>query len=221
MAEIRIIQSPDKEHPFAVVYKPASLPSAPLKAGEESALTQALACFPELKDVHGKKEIEHGLVHRIDTATKGLLLIAATQSAYENFKIQQKDHEFIKFYKARVEPEKAAEDREFSITSMFRPFGPKGKLVKPVFLNSSAADKKKAGKKVYTTNIRLEGNFAICSIAEGYRHQVRAHLAYCGYPIKGDLQYNPSARENETMEFEAYRIEFINPATGKKITYEA
>lgn len=220
MAEIKIIQQPDKAHPFAVIYKPSRLPSAPLKEGEDSALAQALFLFPELKKVSGRKKIERGLVHRIDTATRGLLLIASTQEAYDDLSLQQKNKKFIKFYRAEVEPEGKINDGKITVTSRFRTLGPGGKMVRPVFPDSSAADKKKAGTKLYTTEITLKGNTAVCRITEGFRHQVRAHLAYCGLPVKGDALYNPKADEKDDLEFEAYRIEFINPATGNETAYE-
>ena len=84
MNRIEIIKEPTKEKPFLIIYKPKDLPSAPLTADDsDNAFSQAAALYPELLQVHGKKEIEHGLLHRLDTATSGLLLIARTQDFYD------------------------------------------------------------------------------------------------------------------------------------------
>lgn len=218
MAEIKIIHEPSESEPYVVIYKPSGIPSAPLKEGDESALTQVLLKYPQLKAVKGKKEVEYGLLHRIDTVTSGLLLIASTQESYDNLTQQQKNGDFTKSYKATVEYSGPTENKSFSVTSTFRPFGPKGAQVKPVFENSTTADKKKSGTKQYTTKIEINGHTAICTIKEGYRHQVRAHLSYSGYPIAGDKLYNPTTKTEE-MFFEACRFDFINPFNGEKVWY--
>ena len=224
MAEIRFVQNVDSAHPFAVVYKPQGLASAPLKKGDDCALTQAAELCPQIKSVKGKKPVEYGLLHRIDTETSGLLLIACTQDFYDFMQKEQKEGRFIKHYRATVEGNVSETSKnlakKFTVTSRFRPFGPKGKLVKPVFEGCSAADRKKCGEKVYSTKVILAGNTAECSITEGYRHQVRAHLASAGFPIKGDALYNPDFKEGEKLEFEAFKIEFMNPATEKHEIYE-
>ncbi len=219
MAKIKIIQKPDLEHDFLVVYKPSGLASAPLFEGEESALTQAIELFPQIKKVAGKKKIEYGLIHRIDTATSGLLLIALTQDFYDFLQEEQKKGNFIKHYRALVEYE-GTETKEFTVISKFRSYGPKGRLVKPVFEDGTTADKKKAGDKLYSTFIKIDGKKAFCKITEGYRHQVRAHLSYSGFPIKGDALYNKNYKDGQELEFEAFKIEFKNPSTGKTETYE-
>lgn len=54
-----------------------------------------------------------------------------------------------------------------------------------------------------------------CKITQGYRHQVRAHLAWLGLPVKGDALYNADFRlarergaEDMEMRFEAVSLEF-------------
>lgn len=220
MAKIKIIQAPDLTHPFAVIYKESGLSSAPLKEGDESALTQAIKLFPELKTVKGKKEVECGLMHRIDKATSGLLLIASTQETYEALQTQQKNDEFVKYYRARVEGNTDIQKKVFDISSRFRAFGTKGREVRAVFDKSNISSQKKAGTKIYTTKIELDKNKAFCSLTQGYRHQVRVHLASCGFPIKGDPLYNPLTKDGDIFYFEAFKIEFTNPLTGERLVYE-
>ena len=56
MPEIKIIQKPKKNKPFLVIYKPKGLPSAPISENEtETALSQAIRLYPDIKNVKGKK----------------------------------------------------------------------------------------------------------------------------------------------------------------------
>ena len=84
MKKIKIIHSPTAEKPFLIIDKPRGLPSAPLSESDcNNALAQAIEDFPEIKEVKGRKAIEYGLLHRLDTVTEGLLLIATTQECYD------------------------------------------------------------------------------------------------------------------------------------------
>ena len=66
------------------------------------------------------------------------------------------------------------------ITSYFRSFGPGGRSVRPVVSN-----KRNIAGRVYTTMVEKESENSLrCTITRGFRHQIRAHLAWAGYPIK-------------------------------------
>ena len=247
--KIEIIHKPTSEKPFLVIYKPKGLPSAPLnKDDKENALSKALELFPELCSVKGKKEIEYGLLHRLDTATDGLMLIAANQECYDFLCQEQREGRFIKFYQAEcdINPDNAKELGGFppalslegvaaknqSISSYFRPYGEGRKEVRPVTKESGKAALSKLGNpKTYTTQIQIIESSSNarratveCRITEGYRHQVRCHLAWAGLPVKGDSLYNSNYRsleesaasasdikKAENLMFSATKISFEYP----------
>lgn len=244
MQKIKIISEPTSEKPFLVIYKPQNLPSAPLSENDESnALSQAVILFPEIKNVHGRKQIEYGLVHRIDTQTEGLLLIATSQFFYDSLLEQQNSGKFIKIYQAECistfgkfekkgfppleeEFHKELESgKSVKICSYFRNYGEGLKTVRPVTEKSGKAALKKVGKqKKYETEAKLiskdEGFYKFeCKISSGYRHQVRCHLAWLDFPIAGDKLYNISEenlKTEEKMRFKATELHFINPVTKKE-----
>lgn len=247
MSEFEIINNPDSLHPFLVVNKAAGVPSAPLFAGDFSALTLALNAFPQIKNVHGKKEIEHGLVHRIDTETSGLVLIALNQDFYDFMIQEQAENRFEKFYRAKVdfagdiceklagfpvspflieETESAMKNHKIlTVESEFRKFGKGGKEVRPVLENDGMAAKKKSSGKIYRTEIKFldeNQNHVEAKITQGFRHQVRCHLAWIGFPVQGDAVYNPEARDTgkQKMWFEACKIKFRNPITKEIEVFE-
>ena len=242
MQEIKIISKPSKENPFLVIYKPQGLPSAPLSSDDKNnALAIALDLFPEIKNVKGLKEIEYGLLHRIDTQTEGLLLIATNQQFFDSIIKEQAEGKFIKSYEAISQKDflnskklegfpaiKNSLQKDFEngktieISSYFRNFGHGTKSVRPVTEDSGKAALKKIGKlKEYSTKIQLikkeeEKYYIQCQIKSGYRHQVRCHLAWLGFPIIGDLLYNSNFNDKQ-MLFKASGLEFTNPITKKKI----
>ena len=241
---MKIIHEPSKEAPFIVLYKDSGIPSAPLIPDEYCALNFAAGLFPELLKVRGKKEIEHGLVHRIDTQTNGLILIAASQECYDFFIEAQMKGQFEKWYRAEFDripglhdllpgfpplpsglPNLADVGGSFCLESFFRPFGQKGREVRPVTKDGGMAAKKKAGGIAYSTEITLiSEETALCHIKRGFRHQVRCHLAWCGLPVKNDIVYNPGCRNLAEspgeMKFSACKISFPHPLTHEPQVFQ-
>lgn len=189
---------------YLVVAKGAGLPCAPLKGGSYSLFESLVSSFPDLASVHGKKEGEGGLIHRIDTETCGLVLIARNDAFFSHIMELRKSSDFSKSYTAYSLSQEDRLPEKEEIKSRFRAFGKKGASVRPVFDGSSPyppspSDLKKAGSREYVTEvvsstiicsvdkynlIKVE-----CSIKEGFRHQVRSHLAFTGFPVLGDSVY--------------------------------
>ena len=245
MQEIKIISEPSSERPFLVIYKPKGLPSAPLIEDDtDNALYKAAELYPEIKKVQGRKQIEYGLLHRIDTPTDGLLLIALSQEFYDSIQKQQSEGLFIKTYIAECEKAKPLngftpvdkkiletleKQKKVIVSSYFRNYGEGKKSVRPVTETSGKASLKKIGKPVlYTTEITLKeekkSSFLFeCRIKSGYRHQVRCHLTWLGFPIIGDKLYNPNEDSNSDsaeLKFTATKIEFLNPFNEEKEVFK-
>ena len=173
MSDIKVIFEPTIDKPYIVIYKPKDLPSAPLTINDkENALVKAAELYPEVYNVKGRKEIEYGLLHRLDTATDGLLVIATTQECYDFILEEQKEGRFSKFYKAKctINPENKNTLDAFppytntsynrgdviDAVSYFRPFGLGKKEVRPVTKECGKAALKKIGKlEEYKTNINI------------------------------------------------------------------
>ena len=140
---------------YVLIYKPPGLPSAPLTQAEEPTLVQwCVRRFPEVGHIKGKKRIEGGLLHRLDTDTNGLVLFARTQEAYDSIILQQEWGQFVKTYRAWCEMREEAGHAvgpgfpplpvtigctlkgtikaPFFIESAFRPYGPGRRAVRPV-----------------------------------------------------------------------------------------
>lgn len=216
---------------YLVLYKPPRMHTVPLRPNEEGTLLAWCARdFPDVLAPQGRKNIEGGVLHRLDFETEGLVLVARTQSFLEALLRQQEEGLFIKEYRASCRdcrsgalpagfpprPESAGLVPPF-VESAFRPWGPGRKAVRPVTAPS--------GERAYRTDF-LSASFSDdgdvelrVRLACGFRHQVRCHAAWLGFPLKGDALYG-NALEGE-LGLLAQAIEFADPDTGQPVRYEA
>lgn len=207
MTQPRIV----RESPlWAVLDKPHLMPSAPLAPDEEGTLLGwFLDLRPEASAVIGRKAIERGLLHRLDTGTSGLVLVAKTQEAHDFLLEAQKRGEIRKSYYAFCTRAEPGDQSRFSdaivpplvVRSRFRAFGPGRREVRPLFpgqrgYEEAGTDYETVVETFETVDDPSASGAAIfgigCALVRGYRHQVRAHLASLGFPIAGDPLYNAS-----------------------------
>lgn len=187
-----------------VVFKPKGLPTAPLKSVRgDTLLDWAMERYPRIRQVEGRSLWEPGLLHRLDTPTSGLVVMALNQLSFDTLVQAQKDGLVIKTYRAGIESlpadstwpplppelhralENSFPERGFALESHFRPFGVGRKSVRPC-----DSEARNASRRTYRTVFRKESaDSVICTITEGFRHQIRSHLAWTGYPISGDDVY--------------------------------
>ena len=200
---------------FIVADKPHGIPTVPLKGHDPGTTLLGLisADHPEVLSVQGKNPWEGGTLHRLDTATSGLVVFARTQEMFDYLqKIQQQD-KLVKTYRAETiecdvlkGPDTDIRDNEeFQIMSYFRSYGKGSKAVRPI------QDIKRADSPtLYKTVAIKSGEVFTCTITRGFRHQIRAHLAWIGHPIKGDPLYGTGA-ETDTLELDCFRVRFPLP----------
>lgn len=126
----------------------------------------------------------HGLVHRIDKDTSGLLLFAKEKATLENLQKQFQQREIRKKYIALV----------------WRPMKKTEGLVETV-MRRSKNDRRKhqsypleeSGRKAISRYQVLENfeNYSLIEISPttGRKHQIRSQFAYLGHPLVGDKLY--------------------------------
>ncbi len=103
-----------------------------------------------------------------------------------------------------------------SIASLFRAYGEGRARVSCGEPDLAAVSKKQWTPETYTTSIdtvRLSDSalFVHVHLNRGFRHQIRAHLAWFGLPLCGDSLYNPlcgKQSESGSLSLTAYALDF-------------
>lgn len=160
-----------------VIFKPAGMPSQPLRAGELGTAANAIAHrWPECAAL-GDDPRDGGLVHRLDIGTSGALIAARTEAAYRQLRDAFREGKVDKLYLAIVDGRPVARECD-------APLAQRGKRAVVDHTDGLAA----------YTSFTVDGASAThalvrCAAQSGRMHQVRAHLAYVGAPIAGDVLY--------------------------------
>jgi len=219
---------------WALLIKPHNLPSAPLvETDSNTLLGWYLEKEVNARDVLGRKAIEHGLIHRLDTGTAGFVLIAKNQQSYDKLITAQKNGYIKKTYKATcsiLSAHNSALQKKLplSVISRFKAFGPGRREVRHLFPDMRGYNEAITDYETVIEHFELSGNNTceiICSLVRGYRHQVRSHLSYLGFPILGDHLYNPIWKDTgETgsdvpLQLIANGISFPDPELELQVSF--
>ena len=214
-----------EDESILVVEKPAGMHTAPLRPGETGTLLSlVIEAWPEVARVPGIKPVEPGLLHRLDRDTSGLVVVARTAAAFEALRadFDSMRKEYVAVCRAGAESMSG-----FSITSRFAPYGPGRRRVRVV---ATGADRfpRSTTREEYATKVSVlacsEGRVLVrAALTRGFRHQVRAHLAFAGLPIIGDSLYGePVPRGFEPRMFlHAALIALRHPVTGLPLVVES
>jgi 23S rRNA pseudouridine1911/1915/1917 synthase len=206
----------EDEH-ILVIEKRARLVTAPGVGHEDDTLLNGLVAThgTPLRNLGTSRD--WGLLHRLDKATSGLLVVALTPPAYDGLREAFESRAVRKFYWAvcRSTPNK-----------------PSGVIRKPVveevkratrYTSTKTARVGASGKAALTAYRALQSSGSACLIeartVTGRLHQVRVHLDSIGATVLGDDLYGPkiARMSSPRLALHAHRIAFLHPVTGEEI----
>lgn len=195
-----------EDREIAVIHKPEGLLSVPGKdAAQPSVYALMRRKYPEATGPL--------IVHRLDMATSGVLLIAKTEFAYHRLQKAFLNHQIQKKYVAIISGKDISEKGIISLPLL------------PDYLNRPRQTvNHEQGKEAiteYEILERIDGSHLRIALypKTGRTHQLRVHCAHqegLNAPILGDSLYGNEKAAR--LHLHAEEITFEHPLTGKKIT---
>lgn len=161
-------------------------------------------------------EERHGIVHRLDKGTSGVMVIAKTNEAHLNLSKQLEDKSMGRYYLAILD----LALKENVIIE--KPIGrnPNNRLKMSIEENGRYA-KSAFSKIALSDNEKFE--LIACKLYTGRTHQIRVHLSSINRHILGDNLYGFKGELNKINRFllHAYYLYLTHPVTNKQMCFKA
>ena len=188
-----------------IVNKPAGMLSVPGKETADSVYSRIRHLYP---DATGPL-----VVHRLDMATSGLLLIAKTKEVHQNLQAQFSNRSIKKRYTALLEGIVSNEEGTIDLPLCLNPLDRPRQIVDK--------EHEKPAITRYRVLARTESQTLVAFYPlTGRTHQLRVHSAHSlglHCPIKGDELYGSKA---DRLYLHAESLEFTHPVSKEKVTIE-
>jgi 23S rRNA pseudouridine1911/1915/1917 synthase len=192
---------------LAVVDKPAGLVVHPAPSHSGPTLVS------ELEEVlgGGADPERPGIVHRLDKGTSGLLVVARTDAAHAALQAQVKRREVERAYLA------LAGGRLASRTGTID--APIGRAARQRHRMAVAGAASREARTHFTVLELLPAEtYLEARLETGRTHQIRAHFAAIGHPLRGDPTYGGEVRYGLERQFlHAHRLAFTHPVSGERL----
>lgn len=209
-----------------VVNKPAGMVVHPAAGHSEGTLVNAILAHCPNLNVGGVER--PGIVHRLDSETSGIIVVAKNDAAMRDLQEQFKSRQVHKTYLALVD-------------GVVKP--PRGKIDAPIGRDPKhrqkmavvTQGKTRASVTVYRTiatfdhpersEAKSKDKFTLVEAQPqtGRTHQIRVHLAFLGFPVVADSIYGKKKNAlGLTRQFlHAWKIAFTLLRTGHAVSFIA
>jgi 23S rRNA pseudouridine1911/1915/1917 synthase len=165
------------------------------------------------------KPERHGIVHRLDKETSGLLLVAKTREAMENLQAQFKKRQVEKTYLALVHGLVIPKIDEINLPITRNPFN---RMRFGVFVGGRESITR------YEVIEYINNSYSLLTVfpKTGRTHQIRVHMKHRGYPLEADGLYGGRKTSNQDrcwcprLFLQAASIKFIHPVSGKLMAFK-
>lgn len=171
---------------WLAVDKPAGVPVRPHHLDELGTVVNAVAALqPKIVGV-GEGGLRSGVVHRLDTDTSGVLVVATSQAAWEHWRAGFAEHRTAKRYRALVTGrfEQAGRvERDLSMA------GHRPARVRVNLPDAGPADARHCAMSIEVVEHLRDATLITVDLETGFLHQIRAMMASLGHAVLGDHDY--------------------------------
>jgi 23S rRNA pseudouridine1911/1915/1917 synthase len=220
----------EDEH-VVVVDKGAGMVVHPAPGHERGTLVNALlAHCTDLSGIGGV--LRPGIVHRLDSGTTGLLVVAKNDEAHVALSRQLMDRTVSRVYYAVIWGEMPGARGEIDLPIGRSPRDRKKMAVVP-------RGGREARTKYYTLDTISPFQYITLKLRTGRTHQIRVHCSHLGHPVLGDAVYGGRRIRKGTLSkaeqdvagralsvidrqaLHAGKLSFVHPATNETVAFEA
>ena len=173
---------------LVVVDKPAGMVVHPGAGNRQGTLANAL--LHHFQAISQVGTIRPGIVHRLDKATSGLMVVAKNDQAHEFLADQFKAREVEKRYRALVHGRLKEKEGTVDVSL--------GRDPRARTRMSTTRGRRSRSALTRYQVIRYYTNFTYvrASPLTGRTHQIRVHFQHLGHPVVGDETYGKKASSN-------------------------
>jgi len=198
---------------------------------------------PEIAKLkHHNSHFMPGIVHRLDTETSGVLVVAKTERCFKDLLLQFTSHENTRLYLGLCHGRFSIPKRTLTYRVVTNAHKPGLVVSETAPENSRLGDRASTTYKILRTweheKLNTPINLVQYKLATGRTHQIRVHMKAIGKPIVNDRQYAVNEyddenfreiifpfKENEERKLNLHRTHFLHahslqlthPITMKKL----
>jgi 23S rRNA pseudouridine1911/1915/1917 synthase len=199
-----------------VINKPSGVTVHPAPSVKEATLVDWLKHKGiRLSTISGEER--HGIVHRLDKGTSGVMVVAKNNTSHEFLSKQLQNKSMGRYYLAVINPPLKNE-----LTTIQRPIKRSNYNRLKMACLDNGKDAKTIFKHLLYSN-NEKNQLIVCKLFTGRTHQIRVHLESVNRHIIGDHIYaqTPKQDKTERILLHAYIIYFIHPTTREKLFFKA
>ncbi len=197
-----------------VINKPSGLTVHPAPSVKEATLVDWLKHKGiRLSTISGEER--HGIVHRLDKGTSGVMVVAKSNEAHEALSAQLQDKSMGRFYLAVINP-----PLKDDMVMVDKPIGRSAQNRLKMAEVEGAKEAKTLFKHLALSKDE-KNELIACKLFTGRTHQIRVHLETFSRHILGDHLYGIKNDKLEQILLHAYVLYFIHPTTKERCQFSA
>ena len=207
-----------EDNDVLVVNKPKGMVVHPAPGHYEDTLVNAVLyhCRDNLSGINGV--LRPGIVHRINKATTGALIVCKNDKAHQKIADQLRAHTITRSYRAIVYNNFSEDEGMINAPIGRHPTNRKKRMV------TEKNSKEAITHYKVLDHLNHKFNYIECRLETGRTHQIRVHMSHIGHPLLGDEVYGPANSKFKNLQgqtLHAATLGFIHPTTEEYMEFSA